>query len=657
MPLKWRVKSILKDLGYQCELLLCVLTRGQSSNEPHIRYNVEGAISPDHVRPLCLFSSYDGESIVRESVYHYLRQLKMVGFDTVFISTSASISESDLKKLAGCCIRIISRENIGYDFYSWKVGLEAYPQYHEHAGLLLANDSVYGPLFDFGDIITRLENHDADIVGMTDSFRYYPHLQSYFIYCKRPVVLSKEFINFFDQVKVIQLKSAVVRKYEVGFARILGKQFRLAALYPLENMLDQIKHLGYSERDADPTHQLWKSLITELKFPFLKRSLLTRRGIGAQEIKAAISKSGSTFSVETFIEENIEPSFRAQLSLSIAMATCNGDKYLTEQLDSILHQSRLPDELIIHDDASDDTTVSVIRDFASRAPFPVRLKVNCERLGSTRNFDETIRECTGEIIFLCDQDDIWHPNKIALIEECFMRDAKTGAVFSDARVFDQNGNLPEYKLWDRIRFSSRERKQIAANEVCSVLLRHPVVTGATMAFRSSLRDLVLPIPDIWVHDAWISLLIGSTSRLVLIPELLISYRQHDNNQIGIRRRNKHKNISFLEIYEKKILCYELARARLLEFADYYHNVEKQIFRFDEKLIFLRARMNLNSSRWRRWPSAMRELVTLRYHRYSMGLESFLGDVMRSSKLGNSNRINFLDRRVQVRSETSFKEHP
>ena len=552
MPLKWGVKSILKDLGYQCELLLCVLTRGQSSNGPHIRYNVEGAISPDHVRPLCLFSSYDSKSIVRESVYHYLRKLEMAGFDTVFISTSASISESDLKKLAGCCIRIISRENRGYDFYSWKVGLEAYPQYNEHAGFLLANDSVYGPLFDFGDIITRLENCDADIVGMTDNFRYYPHLQSYFIYCKRPVVLSKEFINFFGQVKVIQLKSAVVRKYEVGFSRILDKRFQFAALYPLEDMLDQIKHLGCSERDVDPTHQLWKFLITELKFPFLKRSLLTRRGIGAQEIKAAISKGGSTISVETFVEEKIEPGFIAQLSLSIAMATCNGALYLAEQLDSILQQSRLPDELVIHDDASDDTTVSVIRDFVSRAPFSVRLKVNSRRMGSTRNFEEAIRACTGDIIFLCDQDDIWHPNKIALIEECFMCDAKTGAVFSDARVFYQNKNSPEYKLWDRIRFSSRERAQIVANEACPVLLRHPVVTGATMAFRSFLRDLVLPIPDIWVHDAWISLLIGSTSRLVLMPELLISYRQHDDNQIGIRRDNKNKNKSFIEIYGEKM---------------------------------------------------------------------------------------------------------
>ena len=297
MSLKWTVKSILKDLGYQCELLLCVLTREQSRNEPHIRYNVEGAISPDHVRPLCLFSSYDSESIVRESVHYYLRQLKMAGFDTVFISTSDAISELDLKELAGCCIRIISRENRGYDFYSWKVGLEAYPQYHEHAGLLLANDSVYGPLFDFGDIITRLENHDADIVGMTDSFRYYPHLQSYFIYCKRPVVLSKEFINFFDQVKVIQLKSAVVRKYEVGFARILGKQFRLAALYPLEDMPDQTAYLERPKSEIDPTFRLWKPLITKFKFPFLKRSLLKRRGVSNHEVTSVLAQSDSDFDV------------------------------------------------------------------------------------------------------------------------------------------------------------------------------------------------------------------------------------------------------------------------------------------------------------------------------------------------------------------------
>ena len=423
MPLKWRVKSILKDLGYQCELLLCVLTRGQSSNEPHIRYNVEGAISPDHVRPLCLFSSYDGESIVRESVYYYLRKLEMAGFDTVFISTSASISESDLKKLAGCCIRIISRENRGYDFYSWKVGLEAYPQYHEHTGLLLANDSVYGPLFDFGDIITRLENCDADIVGMTDSRRYHPHLQSYFIYCKRPVVLSKEFINFFDQVKVIQLKSAVVRKYEVGFARILGKQFRLAALYPLEDMPDQTAYLERPKSEIDPTFRLWKPLITKFKFPFLKRSLLTRRGVSNHEVTSVLAQSDSDFDVNILAGLVAEPDAvtipytkqegppLAGPRLSICIGTYNRAKFIGETLDSMVVQLEPGVEIVIMDNASSDNTTEVVTQYLLRHP-EVRYFRHQENLGVDRNYDEAVNYARGEYCWLMSDDDLLCPRAI-----------------------------------------------------------------------------------------------------------------------------------------------------------------------------------------------------------------------------------------------------
>jgi glycosyltransferase involved in cell wall biosynthesis len=628
LSLEWRVKSFFKDFGYHCELLLYTLILKGPSKKPFTRYKAEGAVIPDHARPVCLFSSYDDRSIVKESVHHYLQQLKLAGFDTVFISTSAAISASDLKRLANCCIRIISRDNKGYDFYSWKIGLEQYSHYHDHAGLLLANDSVYGPLFPFGDIITRLENSDADIIGMTDNFRYYPHLQSYFIYFKRPVVLSKEFVNFFDDVRNLRFKRTVIRKYEVGLAKVFDKKFRLMALYPLEKMLNEGRNLNFNKSEIDPTFRLWASLIIEFKFPFLKKSLFKRRGVEAQKIAETLFKSGSTFCFKAAIEADILPSFATQLSLSIAMATHNGERYLAEQLDSILCQSRLPDELIIHDDASSDTTESIIRDFASRAPFPVRLKVHCRQLGSTNNFAGAIRECNGEIIFLCDQDDIWHPNKLALIEECFMRDAKVNAVFSDARVFHQAADLAEYKLWDKIRFSSQEQKQIVTNEAYSVLLRHPVVTGATMAFRSSLRDLLLPIPDAWVHDAWISLLIGGVSRLAIIPEQLISYRQHDKNQIGVRRQNKNKNKSLLDIYGKKALGYEMARTRMLEFPNYFQYDGQLICSLDKKIAFLHARSKYPKLRCLRWPFVMREFVLLRYSRYSMGLENLFLDLVR-----------------------------
>ena len=150
-----------------------------------------------------------------------------------------------MKKLSGLCIKIISRENRGYDFYGWETGLQEYPEHGAYSALLLANDSVIGPLFSIKDIITRLENHDADIVGMTDCSRYHPHLQSYFLYCKKPVIASDEFLDFFNRVEVLGFKMAIVRKYEVGFSRLLDCRFKISALYSLKSALDRIP---YAER-------------------------------------------------------------------------------------------------------------------------------------------------------------------------------------------------------------------------------------------------------------------------------------------------------------------------------------------------------------------------------------------------------------------------
>ena len=83
----------------------------------------------------------------------------------------------------------------------------------------------------------------------------------------------------------------------------------------------------------------------------------------------------------------------ARPSLSIALATYNGERYIGEQLDSILHQTRLPDELVISDDASVDATQAIVLDFARQAPFPVRFQANSARHGSTRNFEIAIRAC------------------------------------------------------------------------------------------------------------------------------------------------------------------------------------------------------------------------------------------------------------------------
>lgn len=317
-----------------------------------------------------------------------------------------------------------------------------------------------------------------------------------------------------------------------------------------------------------------------------------------------------------------------RLSLSIALATYNGERYIAEQLDSILRQTRLPDELVISDDASVDSTRAIVLDFTRRAPFPVRWLTNRERLGSTRNFEVAMRACGGDIIFLCDQDDVWYPNKMALIEERFTTDSGVSVVFTDADVVDQDLHPLGLRLWEAVRFRRPEQAQVNAGDAFSVLLKRYMVTGATMAFRSRYRDLLLPIPDIWVHDAWIAMLTGATSQLFALPAPLIAYRQHGANQIGIPRRGRRRGMTCAAIHGLQVLRFEAALKRLREFGDRFPDSGHNIHRLEETLNFLRAVAALPDARWRRLPGALRELVALRYHRYAKGFRSFRQDLLR-----------------------------
>jgi len=314
------------------------------------------------------------------------------------------------------------------------------------------------------------------------------------------------------------------------------------------------------------------------------------------------------------------------LSLSVALASYNGERYIGAQLESIARQTRLPDELVISDDGSTDSTEDIVREFTRRAPFAVRF-LQHERMGSTRNFELAIAECRGDIIFLCDQDDVWYPNKVKTIEAAFIDRPETGAVFTDADVVDENLQPLGSRLWTYFRFRPKEQAQVEAGDALSVLLRHPVATGATMAFRSSFRDFLLPMPPTW-HDAWIALLIGTTSHLVALPAPLIAYRQHGHNQVGIPRPGRNRDKTVAEIYGPRVLLYEKARARLLEFADRFPTDAERIYLFNEVIKLLRARATLPIDRWRRLPMALQGLVAYRYHRYAYGWGSFLKDLFR-----------------------------
>jgi len=333
------------------------------------------------------------------------------------------------------------------------------------------------------------------------------------------------------------------------------------------------------------------------------------------------------------------------LQISVAMCTYNGAAFLQPQLDSIARQSRPPDELVVCDDCSTDATKQILDEFAKQTPFPVRVFVNDRNLGSTRNFERAISFCNGDVLALSDQDDVWSLEKLKRLEEVLVARPEVGLVFSNGKVVDETLAPTPWSIWDVIRFGDHEQRLFTAGEAFDVLLNRNVVTGAAMAFRKRFRELAMPIPtdirhDGWrvIHDGWLALMIAATAPIAFVPELLIQYRQHGAQQIGLR--------SILEAdpdeAKKKSTFLGLVRRRN-SFADDLHYLEtlherlslhaaafpsaRALGRLEAQLMHVRRRALLPQSRVRRIPAIMREIVSFRYYRYSNGARSAAKDLL------------------------------
>lgn len=223
---------------------------------------------------------------------------------------------------------------------------------------------------------------------------------------------------------------------------------------------------------------------------------------------------------------NLEP------GISVAMCTFNGGRYLAEQLESISAQTRLPSELIVCDDGSTDDTIKVLNRFKANSSFPVNIIENAVRIGSTRNFDQAIGMAGGEFIALCDQDDRWLPQKLERLSECLMENTFIGGVFSDAELIDGDGKRVGKTLFGRHRFTPAKQGSFMSCPIAT-LLKHDVVTGATLMFRSNIRRYCSPIPTTWVHDGWLAWMLALHSKVSIIAEPLIEYRIHAGQQLGV----------------------------------------------------------------------------------------------------------------------------
>ncbi len=319
------------------------------------------------------------------------------------------------------------------------------------------------------------------------------------------------------------------------------------------------------------------------------------------------------------------------LKVSVAMCTYNGRLYLEEQLKSIAAQSRVPDELVVCDDGSQDGTMDILKVFKKNSPFPVRIYVNEKNMGSTKNFEKALSLCGGDIIAFSDQDDVWRPEKLEKILKVFSSAPSVGLVFTDAEVVDKELKPLDYSMWDTVNFTEKDKKNVINGKAVYTLLRRNVATGATMAFRSCYRDAFLPIPENWYHDAWVAFIISVLTGIGFIDEQLIKYRQHSGQQIGGARNSGFKWDEALrdnsKYYESELDHYDTAYKRLIEIKAKLPHGNKTVRIVEDRLNYLYWRSHLPGQRLKRLPGIFKNIFQLQYHRYSNGFVSALKDLL------------------------------
>ena len=227
--------------------------------------------------------------------------------------------------------------------------------------------------------------------------------------------------------------------------------------------------------------------------------------------------------------------------VSVAMATYNGEKYLKEQLDSILHQTYKNIELIITDDGSSDNTVQLINAYQQKYP-QISLFVNKSNTGVTKTFEHSIKECKGEWIALADQDDLWEPNKIELlINETGIEDA----LYSNSLLVDKNGVSLQKEFSSLMNLRSYYSGAPFFLGNC--------IPGHTVLMKADFARRILPFPPNVMFDRWISFCASSNNGLKYVDAVLVKYRQHETNTVGVgRSKNRNEKITRRQKFEIKL---------------------------------------------------------------------------------------------------------
>ena len=221
-------------------------------------------------------------------------------------------------------------------------------------------------------------------------------------------------------------------------------------------------------------------------------------------------------------------------TIDILLATYNGEKYLKEQIDSILNQTYKNINLIISDDASKDGTREILKQYEEKDS---RIKVFYQEknLGYVKNFEFLLKQVKSDVFMLSDQDDVWLPEKVEKTYEK-LENENADLAFGDLEVVDQELNTMYPSFNDFMKLSRKIKKYINSYKLNYL---YCCITGCTLMLKSKWIPKILPIPEDskrLIHDHWIGIMVGvNGGKSVYVPEKYIKYRQHGDNQVGTEK--------------------------------------------------------------------------------------------------------------------------
>ena len=316
------------------------------------------------------------------------------------------------------------------------------------------------------------------------------------------------------------------------------------------------------------------------------------------------------------------------MRISVVIAAYKGEKFIAEQLTSLAEQILPPDEVVICDDSPDELTENVIRQFSGK--LNIRYFRNGQILGINGNFAKAISLADGDIIFLCDQDDFWHKDKISKMVQCLENAPGADGVFCDSAAVDEERKSLGFSLWQMRNFSRRMREDVEKGDVLKVFLKRVTLSAHNIAFRKRALKYILPLPELvpFYPDTWIGLRIALLSDWVKVDEQLTDYRIHGNNQsapelagiagqMRLSRKARSKNSLGVTV--------ELADALEKIPENFSLPLEKRIMLASFRKHYA-VRSKYSANILLRSIQICREILSMRYWRYSNGWKSIAADL-------------------------------